>query len=144
MSLCCWNPTKWNLNSMGAKAHLGALGNCSLHDFHFCLCQNRGIINLIDQVIFLIIGMRTILLLSLSLVHNQRSSQFSNCFGSQSVLTFSGCLFSRASLLFNLMQFPLKWLVSLQYWWDSSGLRDPSIPRASYEGLVFPRYGLPV
>ena len=64
---------------------LGAFSNCSLHNLHFCLSQNGGIINLTKQVlliVFLIASMRITLLLSFSLVCDKRRSQFSTCSGS--------------------------------------------------------------
>ena len=126
---------------MGINAHLEAFSNCSLHNSHFCLCQNGGIVNLTNQVfliVFLIISMRTTLLLSFGLVCDQRMSHFSACFSIQSVLFFTGCLFSMASLLFNLIQFSFKWPVSLQYQQDSSGVREQSIPGASCRVWAFP------
>ena len=129
---------------MVSNAHLGAFSNCALHDVRFCLCQNGGIVQPTNQVFFLIIGMRTTLLLSFGLVCDQRRSQFSGDFGSQSEILLSGCLFSKASLLFNLIQFSFKWVVSLQYQQESSGFREPSVPRASCGGLGFPKCGLQV
>ena len=49
---------------------------------------------------------------------------------------------SIASQQFNLIQLSLRWLVSLQYWNSRSGLKDPSAPGASWDGLYFTRYGL--
>ena len=83
--------------------------------------------------------MRTSLFLSFGLVHDQRGSHFSSVLASQ-----SGCLFSKASLLFNFMQFSFKWPVSFPNQQESSGSNDPSTPRVSCRGLGFPRYGLPV
>ena len=98
---------------------------------------NQGIF-----IIFLISSVRTTLLLSFDLVLDQRRSQFSTCFSSQSALFFSGCLFSMASLLFYFIQFSFKWQVSLEYQQESSGFRDPSIPGSSCGGLNFPKYAL--
>ena len=132
---------------MGAYAHLGEFSNSSLHCLHFCFCQNGSIFNLTNQgffIIFLISSMRTTLLLSFDLILDQRRSQSSACFGNQSDLFFFGSVSSMASLLFNFIQFSFKWPVSLWYWQESSGFREPSIPRASGGGLGFHKYGLPV
>ena len=67
--------------------------------------------------------MRTTHILSFGLVCDQRRSQFSGFFGS-----WSGCLFSKASLLLGFTQFSFKWPVSLQYQQEKSGSNDPSIP----------------
>ena len=129
---------------MGTNAHLGAFRNCLLHNLNFSLHQNGGIIQLINQNFFLIISLRTTLLLSLGLVHDQRRSQFSGYFGSPLESFFPGCLFSWASLLFSFIQLSFKLLVSLQYQQESSGFSEPSVPRVSCGSLGFPRYGLPV
>ena len=135
------------IDSLGnTNAHLGAFSSWLLQILHFCLCQKGGIVNLTNQVfliVSLIASMRTSLF-SFGLDHDQRRSQFSSCFGGWLVLFLRGCLFSMASLLFNLIQFSFKWLVSLQYQQERSRLRDPFIPEASCGGLGFPKYSLPV
>ena len=93
---------------MDANAHLGTFSNNLIHYLQFCLCQNEGTVNLTNQAffnVFLIYYVRTTLLLSFDLVCDQRRSQFSTCFGRQSTLFLSDCLFSRDNLLFNLIQF---------------------------------------
>ena len=48
-----------------------------------------------------------------------------------------------ANLLFRWIQFALRWLVSLQYWQNSSVFKEPSAPGDSCDGHVFPWNGFP-
>ena len=149
----CWS----SVTSVLESNKDGAFGNSSLHYFHFGLCQNGGTVNFTNQVFFsLRVSMRnhgvpskghivipyTTLFLSSGLVCDQRRSQFSDCLGSQSAVFFSGCPFSRASPLFNLIQFYFRQPVSLQYQQECSGYKEPSVPGTSCGGQGFTKYGM--
>ena len=140
---------KWYLDSMGTHGQPRALCNSILWYLCLCLSQNECIIYRPYQVIFLISSMRTTLFLSSNLACSQRRIQFNDvllggwpaAFVTLLLLaaSLSASFCSRASCQFNLTQFSFNWPVSLQYWQDNSGSREPSIPGTSCWGCGFSR-----
>ena len=122
---------------------LGHFAMALLHNFYFVLCQNPMAGYGPQNIFHRICDLWTNIDFSPALVLRQRNFQFAIL-----VFGFEACVIgaafwsdfcSMASQQFSLMQFSLRWPVSLQYQHYNSGFRHPLVPGASWDSLGFPR-----